>query len=182
MTADTKSAALAEKLDHHNRWRRGHEEYAMDDPTALGVTIDAAAALLRTQAASIAELEADLDDMTAERDDALQQPWPEWATKTLAVVREFSGYDGFDDADSGVDLPEETRECLAEVSAQAERYRAKVAELEAERVGLVAAERERCAALCSKAMPQPVANWSDAQIVEALRLVRDAILSTEAKP
>jgi hypothetical protein len=40
----------------------------------------------------------------------------------------------------------------------------------------VKAERERCAALCSKAMPQPVANWSDAQIVEALRLVREAIL------
>jgi len=109
MTADTKAAALAAKLDHHNRWRRGHEEYAMDDPTELGVTIDAAAALLRTQAARIAELEA-------------------------------------------------------------------------ERAGLVAAERERCAALCSKAMPQPVANWSDAQIVEALRLVREAILNTEAKP
>ena len=46
----------------------------------------------------------------------------------------------------------------------------------------VTAERERCAALCSKAMPQPVANWADAQIVEALRLVREAILSTEAKP
>ena len=58
MTADTKAAALADKLDHHNRWRRGHEEYAMDDPTQLGVTIDAAAALLRTQAARIAELEA----------------------------------------------------------------------------------------------------------------------------
>ena len=40
----------------------------------------------------------------------------------------------------------------------------------------VAAERKRCAAICSRAMPQPVANWSDAQIVEALRLVRDEIL------
>lgn len=34
-----------------------------------------------------------------------------------------------------------------------------------------AAERERCATLCRTAMPQPVANWSDAQIVEALRVV-----------
>ena len=37
----------------------------------------------------------------------------------------------------------------------------------------VAKERERIVATCRKAMPQPVANWSDAQIVEALRGVMD---------
>ena len=69
-----------------------------------------------------------------------------------------------------------------EAAALIRTQAARIAELEAERAGLVAVERERCAALCSKAMPQPVANWSDAQIVESLRLVREAILSTEAKP
>jgi len=31
------------------------------------------------------------------------------------------------------------------------------------------AEREECAKACEHKMPQPVVNWSDAQIVEALR-------------
>ena len=38
------------------------------------------------------------------------------------------------------------------------------------------AERERCADLCRSAMPQPVANWADAQIVEALRLVLEKVV------
>ena len=42
--------------------------------------------------------------------------------------------------------------------------------------GGVAAERERCAALCRQAMPQPVTNWSDAQIVEALRAVLEHVI------
>lgn len=40
----------------------------------------------------------------------------------------------------------------------------------------VAEERERFAALCRQAMPQPVANWNDAQIVEALRTVLERVL------
>ena len=41
----------------------------------------------------------------------------------------------------------------------------------------VAAERERCEKLCQQAMPQPVGNWNDAQIVEAFRAVLERIRS-----
>jgi hypothetical protein len=37
------------------------------------------------------------------------------------------------------------------------------------------AEREECAKACEHKMPQPVVNWSDAQIVEALRECAAAI-------
>lgn len=39
----------------------------------------------------------------------------------------------------------------------------------------VLAEREMCAKVCEHKMPQPVVNWSDAQIVEALRNCAAAI-------
>lgn len=50
--------------------------------------------------------------------------WPEWAEQILKIVREYSGYDGYDDED-GVDLPEEVREALEELTAQIERLEAK---------------------------------------------------------
>jgi len=40
---------------------------------------------------------------------------------------------------------------------------------------VAAAEREACAKVCKHKMPQPVVNWSDAQIVEALRECAAAI-------
>ncbi len=40
---------------------------------------------------------------------------------------------------------------------------------------VAAAEREACAKVCEHKMPQPVVNWSDAQIVEALRECAAAI-------
>ncbi len=39
----------------------------------------------------------------------------------------------------------------------------------------VAAEREACAKVCESVMPNPVKNWSDAQIVNALRDCTSAI-------
>ena len=39
----------------------------------------------------------------------------------------------------------------------------------------IKAEREACAKVCEHKMPQPVVNWSDAQIVEALRECAAAI-------
>jgi hypothetical protein len=89
-----------------------------------------------TLRARVAELEAEADDLRAELDTARDAPWPKWADETLAVVREFSGYDGFDDADTGVDLPAETRDCLSELAAAADRHRSRVAALEAERAEL----------------------------------------------
>ncbi len=40
----------------------------------------------------------------------------------------------------------------------------------------ILAEREACAKVCKSKMPNPVVNWSDAQIVEALRDCAAAIL------
>lgn len=45
-------------------------------------------------------------------------PWSEWEQEVLAIVREYSGDDGFDDRD-GVDLPAEVRECLGILSKDA---------------------------------------------------------------
>lgn len=71
----------------------------------------------------------------------------------------------------------------AQVAAATERLRAdrdswaqQASDRAEDALRIVAAERQRCANLCRKAMPQPVANWSDAQIVEALRGVLDQIL------
>jgi hypothetical protein len=47
----------------------------------------------------------------------------------------------------------------ADLTPMLERFAALVA----------AAEREACAKVCESKMPNPVVNWSDAQIVEALR-------------
>ena len=46
----------------------------------------------------------------------------------------------------------------------------------AEVTAAVAAERERCAELLSRRMPNPVLNWAEVLIVEALRLARDEVL------
>lgn len=50
-------------------------------------------------------------------------------------------------------------------------------EVAIERFAALVAEREReeCAKVCEHKMPQPVVNWSDAQIVEALRECAAAI-------
>jgi hypothetical protein len=80
----------------------------------------------------ILELQAALDDMEAERDEALRGPWPEWAERIRKRVRKSSGYDGYDDAE-GVDLPGEVSEHLDELEAMLERQET---ELKAARASL----------------------------------------------
>lgn len=46
----------------------------------------------------------------------------------------------------------------------------------------VEAEREACAKVCESKMPNPVQNWADAQIVNALRDCAAAIRSRKEKP
>ena len=46
---------------------------------------------------------------------------------------------------------------------------------------VAAAEREACAKACESRMPNPVVNWSDAQIVEALRDCAAAIKLLRSK-
>lgn len=69
------------------------------------------------------QLRTQVDTLETKLNEALQQPWPEWATSIMKTVREHSGYDGYDDAE-GVDLPEEVREHCEEMDAAVERERA----------------------------------------------------------
>lgn len=112
-----------------------------------------AATALEAQAEEIARLSDENDELRC-------APWPEWASKVLAVIRARSGYDGYDDAIDGVDLPAELEETMAVLEREADRqmqdarakretdlhkgaadhYRKKCAE---HRANAEAAERER---------------------------------------
>lgn len=67
-----------------------------------------------------------------ENSDLRCEPWPEWASAVLKVIRAHSGYDGYDDATDGVDLPAELGECFSELEgvAEAQKVRAEAAEAE----------------------------------------------------
>lgn len=77
--------------------------------------IDAEMTQLRERVAELEEENGQLSDEVCELKIA---PWPKWAEQCLKIVREHTGYDGYDDQD-GVDLPEELAECLSEYEAQA---------------------------------------------------------------
>jgi hypothetical protein len=85
---------------------------------------------LRTLTAEVERLQIALE-AAGEKENALHSqleevrhaPWPEWTTDILKMVREESGYDGYDDAE-GVDVAEEVRELIAEFKAQIARLRA----------------------------------------------------------
>lgn len=64
----------------------------------------------------------------AEKVESLERgPWPEWAEKCLKIIRKHSGYDGFDDASEGVDLPEELSELLDGIDVEDRRKRDQLA-------------------------------------------------------
>lgn len=85
--------------------------------------VDMTAEGLRMYATKMDVLAVELDTAIRERDEARQEPWPEWTTNILKMVREVSGYDGYDDAE-GIDVEEEVRELIAELTSQIERLRA----------------------------------------------------------
>lgn len=91
-------------------------------------------------AARIAELEAENASLHDKVNDLEHAPWPEWADTCLKLVRQHSGYDGYDDQSNGVDLPEELEEQLDE-------YERNVAELEAQVAQLQKLARQAHAAL-----------------------------------
>jgi len=62
-------------------------------------------------------------------------PWPEWAEQIKAAIRDASGYDGYDDAIDGVDLPAEVDDLINEfghISRRAEAAETSLATLKAE--------------------------------------------------
>lgn len=67
-----------------------------------------------------------------ENSDLRYQPWPEWARAVLKVIRSGSGYDGYDDATEGVDMPLELSEHLSEMQNNADRQQARAETAEAE--------------------------------------------------
>ena len=64
-----------------------------------------------------------------------------------------------------------TRDDIIRMAREAGVGRWDAQEVAIERFATLVAEgeREECAKMCETKMPQPVVNWSDAQIVEALR-------------
>ncbi|MBC8718776.1 hypothetical protein [Ochrobactrum sp. Marseille-Q0166] len=87
------------------------------------VTRSQAVAIIAAKDERIAELEDENYELKT-------GPWPEWANAVLKVIRERSGYDGYDDTSEGVDLPVELEECMAELEADNAALAARVRELE----------------------------------------------------
>jgi hypothetical protein len=109
--------------------------------------------------AQVEELQAEVDDLNVndERD-----VWPDWASAILKTVREYSGYDGYDDQD-GIDLPAEVSECLAELNAIAERAnKARDEALAATQAPAVPASSER-AWVYRLNLLKSCANWLEAR-------------------
>jgi hypothetical protein len=84
------------------------------------------------------EARADAERAEAERDELRDAPWPKWVTDCLTIIRKHSGYDGYDDAVQGVDLPAELEETLDEVVTRAETAEAQLATLRAALTKIVA--------------------------------------------
>ena len=113
------------------------------------------------------------DDLRAELDTARNEPWPEWSDKCLKMIREESGYDGYDDADMGVDLPEELSEMICELKKETRRAekRAEDAERDAARYRFVRHEHEIINPLCSllwkKNSDRSVGDWVHTADIDA---------------
>ncbi|MBE0561825.1 MAG: hypothetical protein IH622_13565 [Ochrobactrum anthropi] len=101
------------------------------------VTRSQAVELLAAERAEKARLKSENDAQADQISELQMTPWPEWATKVLAVIRKRSGYDGYGDAIEGVDLPAELDECIAAIEADNAALTARVKELE-----------EHCELLC----------------------------------
>lgn len=88
-------------------------------------------------------LEEEVGRLEDENSELRYEPWPEWARAVLKVIRSHTGYDGYDDATDGVDMPLELSEHLSQVESDTDRWKARaesaevrIAELEAELASL----------------------------------------------
>ena len=92
--------------------------------------------------------------------DLRNEPWPEWAKAVLKVVRSHTGYDGYDDATEGVDMP-------LEHTCRGSRVRGEATYARPLRSGLCHYRRRRCSGFagfrsddtacrdCQRHPPQP---------------------------
>lgn len=67
------------------------------------------------------ELRETIADLEGQLEEALYQPWPKWAEDMKKQIRAVSGYDGYDDASDGVNLPDELSELINELTEQADK-------------------------------------------------------------
>lgn len=100
------------------------------DADAWAGLLNGGSTVLEEAATALAERDVTIERLEKENEELRDAPWPEWATAVLKVIREHSGYDGYDDALDGVDLPSELEELMSELEQQAERN---LAEARAER-------------------------------------------------
>lgn len=108
----------------------GHP-YMKSDQEGDYVTRSQAEELLAAERAENTRLQSENDAQADQISELQMTPWPEWATKVLAVIRKRSGYDGYGDAIEGVDLPAELDECIAAIEADNAALTARVKELSA---------------------------------------------------
>ena len=69
------------------------------------------------------EAERERDRAVDEACELRREPWPEWAEKIKNAVRDASGYDGYDDATDGVDLPAEVDDLINEFNSYVDKAR-----------------------------------------------------------
>ncbi|MCH4542966.1 hypothetical protein [Ochrobactrum sp. A-1] len=104
----------------------------IDRPLSIGTEVclrSQAEKLLAAERAENTRLQSENDAQADQISELQMTPWPEWATKVLAVIRKRSGYDGYGDAIEGVDLPAELDECIAAIEADNAALTARVKEL-----------------------------------------------------
>ena len=76
-------------------------------------------------------LEEEVGRLEDENSELRYEPWPEWARAVLKVIRSHTGYDGYDDATDGVDMPLELSEHLSQVESDTDRWKARAFAAEA---------------------------------------------------
>lgn len=76
-------------------------------------------------------LEEEIGRLEDENSELRYEPWPEWARAVLKVIRSHTGYDGYDDAVEGVDMPLELSEHLSQVESDTDRWKARAEAAEA---------------------------------------------------
>jgi len=76
---------------------------------------------LDEQAQLIRKLTDERDQLSDDLHDERMKPWPNWLDDMKAQIRAVSGYDGYDDAIEGIDLPEELRELIDVLTEEASK-------------------------------------------------------------